>query len=47
MMVKNAMHHGQHPLFSVSTKAIQIILYYDDFEVANPLGSKAIVHKIV
>jgi mevalonate kinase len=22
------------------------MLYYDDFEVANPLGSKAVIHKI-
>ena len=37
---------GQHPLLSVHEKAIQLILYNDDFEVANPLGSKATVHKI-
>ena len=37
---------GQHPVFSVHAKAIQLILYYDDFEDANPLGSKATVHKI-
>jgi hypothetical protein len=23
-----------------------MMLYYDDFEVANPLGSKAVIHKI-
>ena len=37
---------GKHPLFSVNLKAIQLIIYYDDFEVANPLGAKAVVHKI-
>jgi hypothetical protein len=37
---------GNHPLFSVNLKAIQLILYYDDFEVANPLGAKAVIHKI-
>ena len=39
---------GNHPLFSSDEKAIQIVLYYmyDDFEVANPLGSKATLHKI-
>ncbi|XP_028418042.1 uncharacterized protein LOC114542794 isoform X2 [Dendronephthya gigantea] len=37
---------GKHPLFSLNYKAIQLILYYDDFEVSNPLGSKAVVHKI-
>lgn len=39
-------NQGKHPLFSVNLKAIQLILYYDDFEVANPLGAKAVVHKI-
>lgn len=37
---------GQHPLFSCISNAIQIFLYYDDFEVANPLGSKATKHKL-
>lgn len=37
---------GRHPLFSVNHKALQILLYYDDFEVANPLGAKATVHKL-
>ena len=37
---------GHHPLFSINDNAIQIILYYDDFEVANPLGSKATLHKL-
>ncbi|CAB4007939.1 uncharacterized protein LOC110246895 [Paramuricea clavata] len=36
----------KHPLISVNSKAIQMMLYYDDFEVANPLGSKAVIHKI-
>ena len=37
---------GQHPLYSVNHKAIQLLLNYDDFEVANPLGAKATVHKL-
>ena len=37
---------GHHPLFSVNNKAVQILMYYDDFEVANPLGAKATVHKL-
>lgn len=28
-----------HPLFSINQCAIQILGYYDDFEVVNPLGS--------
>ena len=35
-----------HPVFSQDKKALQIIGYYDDLEVANPLGSKAKIHKI-
>jgi len=35
-----------HPLFSRNHKAIQIILYYDEVEVVNPLGSKTSKHKV-
>ena len=37
-----------HPVFTSNPLAIQIqvILYYDDIEVANPLGSKAVNHKL-
>lgn len=35
-----------HPLYSKHQNAFQIQLYYDDFETANPLGSKKSVHKI-
>ena len=27
----------KHPLFSLSNDALQILLYYDDLEVCNPL----------
>lgn len=37
-------HH--HPIFSQDRRALQVIGYYDDLEVANPLGSKAKIHKI-
>ena len=36
----------QHPLFSRDPKALQLILYFDEFEVCNPLGSRANKHKI-
>ena len=36
----------QHPIFSHHKNALQIILYYDDIEVANPLGSRAGNHKL-
>lgn len=35
-----------HPLFSVHTKALQVVFYYDEVEVCNHLGSKAKVHKL-
>lgn len=30
-----------HPIFSVHHNALQFLLYHDDVEVANPLGSRA------
>ncbi len=36
----------KHPLFSKQQNALQIQLFYDDFESANPLGSKQGIHKI-
>lgn len=35
-----------HPLFSTEKHAVQIQMFYDDFEVANPLGSKKGIHKL-
>lgn len=35
-----------HPLFGIYTCALQIILYYDDVEICNPLGSKRSKHKL-
>jgi hypothetical protein len=35
-----------HPLFSRDPQALQIILYYDEVEVVNPLGSKTSKHKV-
>ena len=37
---------SQHPLFSRDPQALQIILYYDEVEVVNPLGSKTYTHKV-
>ena len=34
-----------HPLFSVKPSALQIILYTDEIEICNPLGSHASVNK--
>lgn len=35
-----------HPLFSKDPTALQLLLYYDELEIANPLGSKAGKHKL-
>jgi len=35
-----------HPLFSKEKNALQIQLFYDDFESCNPLGSKKGIHKL-
>ena len=36
----------KHPLFSTDERAIQIIAYYDEIELCNPLGSNTKVHKL-
>ena len=36
----------QHPLFSLEPHALQIILYFDDLELCNPLETSAKIHKI-
>ena len=38
--------YKNHPLFAAHPDALQIILYYDDLEVCNPLGSNTKKHKI-
>ena len=44
------MWHGDyiksHPLYSVANDALELLFYYDDFEVVNPIGSKACIHKM-
>ena len=35
-----------HPLFSADPKALQIIPYYDDVEIVNPIGSRTKTHKL-
>lgn len=38
--------YQNHPLFVAKPNSLQIILYYDDLERANPLGSKSKIHKL-
>lgn len=35
-----------HPLFSTDPCALQLLLYFDELEVCNPLGSRANKHKL-
>ena len=38
--------YREHPLFKEDRYALQLILYYDEVEVANPLGSYRGTHKL-
>lgn len=38
--------YKQHSLFQMHPNALQFIIYFDEIEVANPLGSRAGVHKL-
>ncbi|XP_014904683.1 uncharacterized protein LOC106957746 isoform X2 [Poecilia latipinna] len=42
----DGIYYKTHPLFSTKKGALQIQIFYDDFEPANPLGSKHGIHKI-
>ena len=33
-------------VFKKDPKALQLIMYYDEIEIANPLGAKAGIHKL-
>lgn len=35
-----------HPIFKTDNKAIQIIAYFDEVELCNPLGSSSKKHKL-
>ena len=38
--------HHQHPLFSREKLSLQVILYYDDVQLCNPLGSRTTFNKL-
>ena len=46
MDFSDAYYVKNHKTFNSYRNALQIILYYDDIEVANPLGAKAGIHKL-
>ena len=38
--------YSKHPLLQIDSKFLQLMLYYDDVEFCNPLGSKRTIHKL-
>ena len=38
--------YREQPVFKSHPQAVQVIVYYDDIEVVNPLGAKAGAHKL-
>nr|XP_046468096.1 uncharacterized protein LOC124212256 [Neodiprion pinetum] len=44
--INDGSYFASHPLFAHSNYALQLQIYYDDFETTNPLGSKTGVHKL-
>ncbi len=38
--------YKSHPIFSVDPKALQIIAYFDELEICNPLGTHTKTHKL-
>lgn len=44
--INDGLHLKKHPLFSQEINALQIQLCFDEFETANPLGSKKGIHKL-
>ena len=35
-----------HPLYSSESRALQVLVYFDEVEVCNPLGTKVKIHKL-
>ena len=44
--LKDGEFFKQHQVFSKHPTALQFVLYYDELEVCNPLGSKNKIHKL-
>ena len=42
----NSKYVQNHPIFAIQKDALIILGYFDDLEIANPLGSKAKIHKV-
>lgn len=44
--INDGLYFRRHPLFSKKKHALQILVYFDEFEKANPLGAKKGIHKL-
>lgn len=44
--LEDGLYMNTHFLFSTEKKALQIKLFYDDFETGNPLLSQKGIHKL-
>ncbi len=44
--INDGFYFQNHLLFSQQRHALQILLYYDDFDTSNPLGSKKGIHRL-
>jgi len=42
----DSLQYKSHPLFSTDPLALQIMFFYDELELCNPLGSSTKVHKL-
>lgn len=42
--ITDSVYYRSHPVYQIDQKALSFVIYYDDFEFTNPLGSKT--HKL-
>ena len=42
----DSLTYKTHPLFSNDQNSLEIMVYYDDLEICNPIGSRATKHKL-
>ena len=42
----DGVQYKYHPLYSCDPQSLQIMLYYDEVELCNPLGAAKKIHKV-
>ena len=42
----DGLQFSNNPLYSTDASSLQIVLYYDELEICNPLGSRRKKHKL-